>query len=163
MRNKSDPVRLAQSVQRCGSQSEGPGFKSRRRRLDSSVRQTTNGPCLSRLSCINEYKVFLRCLSIYGTGITSVNIRWCNGASPEVLRKKHLFPKGLLKKKKKKKTINITHRLSIIVLVQLTPGEQLIGYDKDSLLFNNHSSSIELQMSIKAGRETIAHSILSNF
>ena len=42
-----------------GSQSEGPGFKSRRRRLDSSVRQTANGPCLSRLSCINEYKVFL--------------------------------------------------------------------------------------------------------
>ena len=27
---------------------------SRRRRWDSSVRQTANGPCLSRLSCINE-------------------------------------------------------------------------------------------------------------
>ena len=50
------PVRLAQSVERCGSQSEGPGFKSRRRRWDSSVGQTANGPCLSRLSCINEYK-----------------------------------------------------------------------------------------------------------
>ena len=54
--------------------------------------------CLSRLSCINEYKVFLRCLPVYG-GTTSATIRWCNGASPEVLRKKHLFPKGLLKKK----------------------------------------------------------------
>ena len=32
-------------------------------------------------------------------GTTSATIRWCNGASPEVLRKKHLFPKGLLKKK----------------------------------------------------------------
>ena len=31
---------------------------------------------------------------------TMPTIRWCNGASPEVLRKKHLFPKGLLKKKK---------------------------------------------------------------
>ena len=43
---------MAQSVERCGSQSEGPGFKSRRRRWDSSVGQTANGPCLSRLSCI---------------------------------------------------------------------------------------------------------------
>ena len=33
-------------------------------------------------------------------GTTSATIRWCNGASPEVLRKKHLFPKGLLKKQK---------------------------------------------------------------
>ena len=38
--------------------------------------------------------------AVYG-GTTSATIRWCNGASPEVLRKKHLFPKGLLKKKKK--------------------------------------------------------------
>ena len=91
------PVRLAQSVERCGSQSEGPGFKPRRRRLDSSVGQTANGPCLSRLSCMNEYKVFLRCLPVYG-GTTSATIRWCNGASPEVLCKKHLFPKGLFKK-----------------------------------------------------------------
>ena len=101
-RVQSDPVRLAQSVERCGSQSEGPGFKSRRRRWDSSARQTANGSCLSRLSCINEYKVFLRCLPVYG-GTTSATIRWCNGASPEVLRKKHLFPKGLLKKKQNKK------------------------------------------------------------
>ena len=63
---KDCPVRLAQSVERCGSQSEGPGFKSRRRRWDSSVGQTANGPCLSRLSCINEYKVFLRCPPVYG-------------------------------------------------------------------------------------------------
>ena len=77
--------------------SEGPGFKSRRRRWDSSVGQTANGPCLSRLSCINEYKVFLQCLPVYG-GTTSATIRWCNEASPEVLSKKHLFPKGLLKK-----------------------------------------------------------------
>ena len=40
------PVRLAQSVERCGSQSEGPGFKSRRRQLDSSIGQTANGPCM---------------------------------------------------------------------------------------------------------------------
>src|SRR5271168_3610487 len=98
----TSPVRLAQSVERCDSQSEGPGFKPRRRRLDSSVGQTANGPCLSRLSCINEYKVFLRCPPVYG-GTTSATIRWCNGASPEVLRKKHLFPKGLFKKKKKKR------------------------------------------------------------
>ena len=73
------------------AQSEGPGFKSRRRRWDSSVRQTANGPCLGRLSCINEYKVFLRCLPVYG-GTTSATICWCNAASPEVFRKKHLFP-----------------------------------------------------------------------
>ena len=85
------PVRLAQSVERCGSQSEGPGLKPRRRRLDSSVGQTANGPCLSRLSYINEYKVFLRCLPVYG-GTTSAIIRWCNGASLEMFRKKHLFP-----------------------------------------------------------------------
>ena len=67
-------------------------FESRRRRWDSIVRQAANGPCLSRLSCINEYKVFLRCPPVYG-GTTSATIRLCNGASPEVLRKKHLFPK----------------------------------------------------------------------
>ena len=50
-----------------------------------------NGPCLSRLSCINEHKVFLRYPPVYG-GTTSATIRWCNGASPEVFRKKHLFP-----------------------------------------------------------------------
>ena len=37
-------VRLAQAVERCGSQSKGPGFKSWRRWWDSSVRQTANGP-----------------------------------------------------------------------------------------------------------------------
>ena len=98
---------LAQSVKRCGSQSEGPGFKPRRRRWNSSVRQTANGPCLSRLSCINEYKVFLRCLPVYG-GTTSATIRWCNGASAEVFRKTSLprtsLPrKGLLKKTHTKK------------------------------------------------------------
>src|SRR5271165_5705108 len=94
----SFPNGALQSAKRCGSQSEGPGFKSRRRRWDSSVGQTANGPCLSCLSCINEYKVFLRCPPVYG-GTTSATISWCNGASPEMLRKKHLFPKGLLKKK----------------------------------------------------------------
>ena len=91
------PIGAVGTVERCGSQSEGPGFKSRRRRWDSSVRQAANGPCLSRLSCINEYKVFLRCLPVYG-GTTLATIRWWNGASPEVLRKKHISPKGLLKK-----------------------------------------------------------------
>ena len=69
------PARLAQSIERCGSQSEGPGFKSRRRRWKSRVRQTANGPCLNCLSCINEYKVFLGCLPVYG-GTTSATIRW---------------------------------------------------------------------------------------
>ena len=49
--------------------------------------------------------MFLRCPPVYG-GTTSATIRWCNEASPEVLRKKHLFPKGLLKKKRKKKDEN---------------------------------------------------------
>ena len=93
-----------------GSQSEGPGFKSRRRRLDNSFRQTANGPCLSRPSCTHEYKVFLRCLPVYD-GTTSATIRWCNGASPEVLRTKHLFPKGLLKNKNKKYVTAFVHLL----------------------------------------------------
>ena len=46
------PVRLAQLVERSGSQSEGPGFKSRRRRLDSSVRQTANGSNTSVASAV---------------------------------------------------------------------------------------------------------------
>ena len=46
--------------------------------------------------------MFLRCLPVYGETIAAT-IRWCNGASPEVFRKKHLFPKGLLKKKAKKR------------------------------------------------------------
>ena len=36
-------VRLAQSIERCGSQSGSPRFKFRRCRLDGSVTQTTNG------------------------------------------------------------------------------------------------------------------------
>ena len=50
---------------------------------------------------INEYKVFLRCLPVYG-GTTSATIRWCNGASPKVFHKKHVFPERGNKKKKKK-------------------------------------------------------------
>ena len=54
---------------------------------------------LERVLYSRQHAVFLRCLPIYD-GTTSATIRWCNGASPEVFRKKHLFPeKGLLKKK----------------------------------------------------------------
>ena len=43
--------------------------------------------------CLNPVgrKMFLRCLPVY-CGITSAAIHCCNGASPEVFRKKHLFP-----------------------------------------------------------------------
>ena len=52
--------------------------------------------CAPLQSCLNPVsrKVFRRCLPINGA-----TIRWCNVASPEVLRKKYLFPeRGYLRK-----------------------------------------------------------------
>ena len=48
--------------------------------------------CAPLQGCLNpvSHKVFLRCLPVYG-GTTSATIRWCNGASPEMFRKKHIF------------------------------------------------------------------------